>query len=123
MVDKFKGVIEIEIAGAKRGFKFGLRSMQLFSEMVKVKFSEVNKVLVEASGNNGQDESSVNIDVIMKFYLCAAIAYARLNKQPEPTIDDIYNWIEEVTMDVMTEELKKISDLPNQMAPQMMGPN
>lgn len=125
MIDKYKGVVEIEIQGAKRGFKFGLRCNQLFAERMGINFHEVSATLVRASGNKGDNPEGVEIDTIMNFYLSAAQAYARLNKQAEPTIDDIYAWIEEVTMEVMSEKIRQANDLPdpNRGAPQMMGQN
>lgn len=108
MTDKYKGIVEMEIAGSKRGFKFGTRAMMIFCELDKVAFKDVDERLKEPS-----------IETQLNFYLSGAIAYAKLMRTDEPTIDDVAAWIDEVGYKRMEEESAKSMEIPNEAAPEM----
>jgi hypothetical protein len=110
MTDKYKGVVEIEILGEKRGFKVGTRSVILFCEMENISMNDVDSHL-----KNGGET------VGLKFYHCAAIAYARLMKIPDPSFDDLCAWVDEVSFAKMEIELAKAAEIPNSEAPHLEG--
>ncbi len=115
MVDKYKGVIEFDVVGQKRGFKFGVRSMSLFCNSLGIPFRDGAEALQKA-------EFDSDMDTVIKFYLAGAIAYARLNKLPDPTIDEVYAIIEEVGTNEMARKLKEVHDIPNVQAPETGQP-
>lgn len=112
MTDKYKGVVEIDILGEKRGFKVGTRSLILFCEMEKIPF-------------NGAEDHLKNggTAVGLKFYHCAAIAYAKLMNKPEPSFDDLCAWVDELGFAKMEKELEEASKTPNSEAPITTGQN
>lgn len=110
MVDKYKGTVELEIAGELRGFKFGTRAMSLFCNHQKVPFSQVDKYM---------NENSDNVDVTVTFFWCGAVAYARLFKKPEPTLDEVYAWVDEGVMVTLNDAMKEMA--PNVEAPNQPG--
>lgn len=105
-VDKYKGTVELEIGGQMRGFKFGTRAMSLFCNHQKVPFSQVEKYM---------DENQNNIDVTVTFFWCGAVAYARLYKVVEPSIEEVYAWVDEGVMNTLNGAIKDMS--PNAEAP------
>jgi hypothetical protein len=106
MTDKYNGITELEILGEKRGFKVGTRSTILFCEMEKISMSDVEEHL-----KNGGTEAA------LKYFYCAAVAYSKLLKQPEPTFDDVCAWVDEFTISKMETELSKSMETPNSEAP------
>jgi hypothetical protein len=110
MVDKYKGTVELEVLGKKIGFKFGVRSMFLFTSSMGVPFGEGNDALTKA-------EFDGNMDTVMKYYHCATIAYSRLYGIPELSLDEVYAIIEEVGPDEMAKKLAEAHKIPNSTAP------
>ena len=110
-VDKYKGTVEIEIGGELRGFKFGTRAMSLFCQNQKIPFSQVEKYM---------DEKQNDIDVTVTFFWCGAVAYSRLFKKPEPSIEEVYAWVDEGVMNTLNGAIKEMS--PNEEAPNQPGP-
>lgn len=110
-VDNYKGVIEIEIAGALRGFKFGTHAMSMLSRIEKVPFSRMEAHLKEKEDD---------IDLNVTFYWCAAVAYARLFKKEEPTIEQVYAWVDEGVMTTLNKKAEELVS-PNVEAPNQPG--
>ena len=109
-VDKYKGVVELEIGGALRGFKFGTRAMSLFCNYQKIPFSQVEKYM---------EDNNDNVDVTVIFFWCGAVAYARLFKKEEPSIDEVYAWVDEGVMNTLNGAMKEMA--PNEEAPNQPG--
>jgi len=114
MTDKYKGVVEIEILGEKRGFKFGLASMAMLCKLEGLKLSEVNEKLTENDPG-----------VMCNFYYAAAIQYCKLFKiKDEPTLEEVSNWIDNMSLEqnesTVTAAFLSHVD-PNKEAPQTEG--
>ncbi len=96
-VDKYKGVVESEILGEKRGFKFGIATMAMLCEMENKTFADVIKLLDDPS----------NLKTQINFYYAAAVQYVRLFRKDhpnlqEPSFEEVANW-----MDSVSEKLKE----------------
>jgi len=114
MTDKYKGVVEIEILGEKRGFKFGWAANAMLCKLENAKFSVVQARL-----------ASEDPSVVCNFYYAGAIQYCRLFKvEKEPTYEDVANWIDHLSLEQNVEALKiafaQYVD-PNKEAPQTEG--
>jgi hypothetical protein len=83
MTDKFKGVVEIEILGEQRGFKFGMAAMVQICDIQKTDLKGVQDLL-----NSGDIRTFIN------FMYAGAVQYARLYKKPEPSFEEVANWID-----------------------------
>jgi hypothetical protein len=83
--DKFKGVVEIEILGEQRGFKFGMAAMVMLCKLE-------NKDL------NGVQESIAKGDIqsFANMMYAAAVQYAKLYKKPEPSFEEVANWLDHI---------------------------
>lgn len=120
MTDKYKGVVEIDILGEKRGFKFGIGAMSMLCELEKGSLKEV----VERLDDNSNLKTQVN------FYYSAAISYIRLKNAeektnlPEPTFDQVANWIDCLAVDIKN-QLNEVAFAqyqdPNKEAPPQTG--
>lgn len=115
MVNKYKGVAEIEILGAIRGFKFGTAAMAQLCQLEKCGLSEVSKRL---------DNADENLGTQLNFYFTAAYQYSKLNKQEPPTFEEVANWIDSMVYE-QKDQLNKTAfasyDDPNVKAPQEEG--
>lgn len=120
MIDKYKGVVEIEILGSIRGFKFGTAYLTFLCEILNEKLSVVIKRLDDAE----------DIDAKLKHYYAGAVQYVRLKNAedktslPEPSFVEVCNWIDSL----MTDQKNKIDETafskyedPNAQAPQTEG--
>lgn len=112
MVDKYKGVIEIDISGALRGFKFGTRAMALFCEHQKISLKEVDALL----------RNDPSLDVVLDFYWCGAVAYSRINKLPDPSLDEVADWIDQYGLSKLDDDVSKAIENPNLQAPEAGQP-
>lgn len=120
MIDKYKGVVEIDILGEKRGFKFGISAMSMLCELEKCSLKEV----VERLDDNSNLKTQVN------FYFSAAISFIRLKNAeekislPEPTFDQVANWIDCLAVDIKA-QLNEVAFAgykgPNTEAPKETG--
>ena len=111
MVGKYKGLVLIEIDGVKHGFKFGTRAMALFCDVIKINLSEVKSKL----------ENNPSLETILTFYWCGAVAYARLMKQQEPSLDEVADWVDNFGQDKIETEIAKAMEFPNEPAPNLTG--
>jgi threonine dehydrogenase-like Zn-dependent dehydrogenase len=106
--DKFKGVVEIEVLGEQRGFKFGMAAMVM---MCKLEGKDLNGV--QESLNNGELPTFINL------MYAAAVQYAKLYKKPEPSFEEVANWLDH--LDGKENEIIKTafqqSESPNPVAP------
>lgn len=114
MVDKYKGIIELESNGIKRGFKFGSRSMTLFCESQGIGWKDAKEYLEKAT-------KEYKVHILVAFYHAGAVAYARLAKIPEPSLDDVFAWVDEIGMDTLDREVEKVHEIPNEAAPKQTG--
>lgn len=81
--DKFKGVVEIEILGEQRGFKFGMAAT-----IMLIKLEETDLVGVQDKLAKGDLETYINL------LYCAAVQYAKLYKKDIPSFEDVANWVD-----------------------------
>ncbi|MEB3210265.1 MAG: hypothetical protein VKL39_02875 [Leptolyngbyaceae bacterium] len=112
-MDKYKGVVEIEILGEKRGFKFGIASMAMLCKLENCSLNEVQKKLQDS-----------DIGANLNLYYSAAVQFARLYKQKEPTYEEVCNWIDHLSQDQNEEAVKAAFAMyedPNQTALQKEG--
>lgn len=114
MVDKYKGIIELDFAGSKIGFKFGIRSMTLFCNAQNITLKDSKEYLEKAA----QDQ---NMEVIISFYHAGAVAYSRLMKKPEPSVDEVFAWVDELGFDFMEAKISEVHKIPNDQAPEITG--
>lgn len=120
MTDKYKGVVEIDISGEKRGFKFGISAMSMLCELENCSLKEVVERLDDTS----------NLKTQVNFYYSAAISFVRLKNAEEkttlqePTFDQVANWIDCLAVDIKN-QLNEIAFAqyvdPNKEAPQETG--
>jgi len=114
MTNKYKGVVEIEILGEKRGFKFGMACMAMLCKLEGAKLSEVQARL-----------ASADLQTNLNLYYSAAVQYCKLFKiTEEPTFEDVANWIDNMSME-QNEEAVKVAfaqyEDPNEKAPTAVG--
>ena len=111
MTNKHKGVVEIEILGEVRGFKFGMACMAMLCTLEKTNLKEVQERLKEE-----------NLSTSLNLYYSAAVQYARLFKKDEPTFEEVADWIDNMTLEQNTEAVNvafaQYTD-PNVQAPAM----
>lgn len=116
MVNKYKGVAEIDILGEVRGFKFGTAAMAQLCQLEKCGLTEVSKRLENADENLGTQ---------LNFYYTAAYQYSKLNKKEPPTFEEVANWIDSMVYD-QKDALNKAAfatyDDPNAQAPETGQP-
>lgn len=113
--DKYKGVVEIDILGDKRGFKFGMAWTAMLCKLEGLKLSEVQKKL--ADNDSG---------TMCNFYYAAAVQYHKLFKidGAEPTYEEVANWIDNMSLADNENAVKAAFEQyidPNQKAPQETG--
>lgn len=112
-MNKYKGVVEIDILGEKRGFKFGMASMAMLCQLEKCTLNEVQEKL-------GKGEIGTNLNL----YYSAAVQFARLFKKQEPTYEEVCNWIDHLSEDQNKEAVSAAFatyEDPNQTAPEKAG--
>jgi hypothetical protein len=83
MIDKYKGVVEVEILGEKRGFKFGMAAMAQLCQLEGTNLKGVQERLGEGE-----------IGTMVNLLFAAAYQYAALNKAEKPTYEEVANWID-----------------------------
>ena len=81
--DKFKGVVEIEILGEQRGFKFGMAAMVMLCKLENKDLKGVQE---------GLDTGDITTFVNLMY--ASAVQYAKLYKKPEPSFEDVANWLD-----------------------------
>lgn len=97
---KYKGVVELEICGEVVGFKFGLATTKLNCELEGLKCD------AEGLEELGKRLAAQNPSTYLNFYYAGAISYARLFKKPEPTFDEVCNWVDNLETTQSEEALK-----------------
>ena len=120
MIDKYKGVAEIEILGEKRGFKFGTAYLAMLCDVEKQSVTEIVKRLDDPG----------DLAIRLKHYYCAAVQYVKLKNAEEktsllePSFEQVCNWIDSLVDD----QKKKIDETaysqyqdPNVEAPKETG--
>lgn len=107
-IDKYKGVVEIEILGEQRGFKFGMAAMAQLCQL-------------EGSNLKGVQEklSAADIGTMINLLYSAAVQYSKLYKKEVPTYEEVANWIDH--LDGKESEIIQAAfyqhESPNQTAP------
>lgn len=107
---KYKGVVEIDVLGESRGFKFGMAAMAQLCQLEKCDLNEVQERL-------GKGNLTTNLNL----YYSAAVQFARLNKKPEPSFEEVCNWIDHLNEDQNKEAVSAAFatyDDPNLAAPE-----
>ena len=82
-IDKYKGVVEIEILGEQRGFKFGMAAMAQLCQLERTDWKGVQEKFLAA-----------DITTTANLFFVTATQYARLAKITEPTYEDVLNWVD-----------------------------
>ena len=83
MIDKYKGVVEVEILGEKRGFKFGMAAMAQLCQLEGTNLKGVQDRLGEGE-----------IGTMINLLFAAAQQYSALKKEEKPTYEEVANWID-----------------------------
>jgi hypothetical protein len=107
-IDKIKGVVEVEILGEQRGFKFGIASMIMLCNLEGKDLDEVQKSIADG-----------NIQAFANMMYAAAVQYAKLYKKPEPSFEEVANWldhIEDKTGEILSAAFAQ-PESPNPVAP------
>lgn len=118
-MNQYKGVVEIEILGQKRGFKFGMACTAMLCKLEECSLKEV------------QEKLSTNDQITMcNLYYAAAVQYVRLKnaeqteKSKEPTFEEVANWIDNMSLEQNEDAVKTAFahyEDPNKEAPQQTG--
>jgi hypothetical protein len=82
-MDEYKGIVKVEVFGKTRGFKFGTMQAALFCKQMKCKLPDMAALL------DGND-----LEAQIVWYWSAAVSYARLAKDQEPSMDEVAAWID-----------------------------
>lgn len=115
-MNQYKGVVEIEILGEKRGFKFGTASYLQLCEILGCGLAEAIKRL----------DDLTDLKCQLNFYYTGACQYIRLVKkgEQEPTFEEVANWVDSL----LPEQKEQIGETafkhyedPNKEAPQQTG--
>jgi hypothetical protein len=109
-MDQYKGILRIEIAGIQRGFKFGTMQAALFCKEMNAKLSDMSSIIDDG-----------NIEAQITWYWCAALSYARLFKEIEPSKDEVAAWIDTYGFDKMELDTEQANKVPNAEAPANLG--
>lgn len=111
---KVKGLLEIEIAGEKRGFKFGILQMAQLKDLEKCSIKELAE----------RFDDPENFMVKVHLFYSGAYQYAKLKGIPPPTVEEVGSWMDEL-MDQQKEELNRAAfstfQDPNEKAPEATG--
>lgn len=112
--NKYKGVVEIDILGEKRGFKFGLASMAQLCELQKETLEEVVKRL----------DNKADLTIQLNFFYTGAVQYAKLFNKEVPSHSEVANWVDHL-LDAQKEKIGEIAFEsfvdPNVKAPETAG--
>jgi len=105
-MNQYKGIVEIDVFGAKKGFKFGTMQAALFCKSMNCKLAEMSELL------DGTD-----IEAQITWYWTAAVAYARLFKKEEPSKDEVAAWIDTFGFETMEKTITENISIPNDQTP------
>lgn len=105
-MDQYKGIVSVEILGRQRGFKFGTMQAALFCKELGVKLPDLPKLL---------DGSDLEAQIV--WYWAAAVSYARLHKEDEPSKDEVAAWIDTYGFDNIESKANEETKIPNESEP------
>lgn len=106
-MEEYKGLFEIEVNGKKRGFKFGMGAFAQLSRIEKISIDAVTKLII-----------SGDLQAQLTLLYAAAVQYAKLNKQQEPTQEQVNDWVDHVGIDKFIEAINNaFKTSPNAEAP------
>lgn len=92
----FKAIVDIEINGKKRVFKFGTLSMAIFCELEKMSLKSFSDLF----GKDENDESKLSPQNVLNLLYSAAAAYNRSQKiEVDFNSDDVADWMDEIGFD------------------------
>lgn len=85
-MNKFRGVVEIEILGEMRGFKFGVAATLQLCQILKCNLDDVVKRLSDQK----------DLEAQLNYYYTASCQYIRLVKKgdAEPSFEEVCNWVD-----------------------------
>jgi threonine dehydrogenase-like Zn-dependent dehydrogenase len=107
--DKFKGVVELEILGEQRGFKFGMAAMVQLTKLENTNLAGVQDNLAKGE-----------ISTLINLLYAAAVQYAKLYKKDVPSFEDVANWIDHLDgkeADIIKTAFAIPDEVPNPTAP------
>lgn len=105
-MDEYKGIVKVEIFGKNRGFKFGTMQAALFCKQMKCKLPDMAALL------DGSD-----LEAQLVWYWSAAVAYSRLAKDQEPSMDEVAAWIDTYGYAAMESKTSEAMLSPKENAP------
>lgn len=106
-MDEYKGIFETEVAGKKRGFKFGMGAFAQLSRIEKCSIDAATKLII-----------SGDLQAQLTLLYTSAVQYARLNKQEEPTQEQVNDWVDQIGLDKFIDAINKaFRTSPNEEAP------
>lgn len=96
-----KGIIEIEVFGETKGFKFGTYTFKVIRELTGI--DTIEEVFTSLTASN-------SLEFLSSFVHACAIHYAREKKIEEPSELDVSNWMDEIGLtksrDIVTALIK-----------------
>jgi ABC-type molybdate transport system substrate-binding protein len=101
--DKFKGVVELEILGEQRGFKYGMAALVQLTKLEDTNLAGVQEKLA-----NG------DISTIVNLVYTGAVQYAKLYKKEIPSFEDVANWIDHINGDQLSSIIKTSFAIPEE---------
>jgi len=105
-MEEYKGIVKVEIFGKSRGFKFGTMQAALFCKQMKCKLPDMAAYL---------DGSDLEAQIV--WYWSAAVAYSRLAKDQEPSMDEVAAWIDTFGYAAMEAKASDAMLTPKEEAP------
>lgn len=93
-MNEYKGVFEIEVLGRKRGFKFGMGAFAHLARIEKCSIDAATNLIV-----------SGDLQAQLTLLYTAAVQFARLNKQEEPTQEEVNDWVDHVGLEKFIEAI------------------
>jgi len=105
-MDEYKGIVKLDIFGKSRGFKFGTMQAALFCKQMKCKLPDMAALL------DGND-----LEAQIAWYWSAAVAYSRLAKDQEPSMDEVAAWIDTYGYSAMEVKASEAMLNPKEDAP------
>ena len=101
MTDKYKGVVELEVLGEVRGFKMGIATLLMLSKMENLDIREL------------QPKIASDVGVFVNFMYCSAVQYARLYKKPEPSYEEVANWLDNMEQNEQVKIVREAFGVPD----------
>lgn len=105
MTDKYKGVVEMEVLGEMRGFKMGIATLIMLSKMEGLDINQLQPMIAK------------DVRVFVNFMYCSAVQYAKLFKKPEPSFEEVANWLDNMEENAQVQIVRDafgVKDVPEE---------